>query len=165
MGVEIERKFLVAGEGWRGLAPGELFWQGYLLAEPGRTVRVRLAGDRAFLTIKGATTGISRAEFEYPIPVVDARVLLETLCDRPLIQKTRYTIPWGDLVWEVDEFTGDNQGLILAEVELARADQAIALPEWIGAEVSEDPRYYNANLVKYPFCQWGNPETAGERGD
>ena len=154
MGVEIERKFLVAGEGWRGLAPGELFWQGYLLAEPGRTVRVRLAGDRAFLTIKGATTGISRAEFEYPIPVADARVLLETLCDRPLIQKTRYTIPWGDLVWEVDEFSGDNQGLILAEVELDRADQAIALPEWVGAEVSEDPRYYNANLVKYPFSQW-----------
>ncbi len=117
-------------------------------------MRVRLAGDRAFLTIKGATTGISRAEFEYPIPVADARVLLETLCDRPLIQKTRYTIPWGDLVWEVDEFSGDNQGLILAEVELDRADQAIALPEWVGAEVSEDPRYYNANLVKYPFSQW-----------
>ncbi len=151
MGTEIERKFLVVGDDWRSLGTGSLYWQGYLVAAPGLTVRVRLAGEQGYLTIKGATTGITRAEFEYPIPAADARTLLETLCDRPLIQKTRYRIPWEGLVWEVDEFTGENQGLILAEVELASVDQAIALPPWIGAEVSHDPRYYNANLVKHPF--------------
>ncbi len=154
MGTEIERKFLVVGDAWRSLGSGSLYWQGYLVAEPGRTVRVRLAGEQGYLTIKGATTGITRAEFEYPIPAADARTLLETLCDRPLIQKTRYTIPWEGLIWEIDEFAGDNQGLILAEVELASTDQAIVFPPWIGAEVSHDPRYYNANLVTFPFSQW-----------
>lgn len=154
MGTEIERKFLVIGDEWRTLGTGSAYWQGYLVSEPERVVRVRIAGNQGFLTIKGAPTGISRAEFEYPIPVEDARELLETLCDRPFIQKTRYKVSWGNLVWEIDEFAGENQGLILAEVELPNAEQEIDLPPWIGAEVSHDPRYYNASLVKYPFSAW-----------
>lgn len=154
MGTEIERKFLVIGDDWRSLGTGLPFWQGYLAAEPGRVVRVRIAGDQGFLTIKGAATGISRPEFEYSIPVVEAQELLETLCDRPFIQKTRYKVPWGDLVWEIDEFAGDNQGLIIAEIELPSADHPLELPAWIGADVSHDSRYYNASLVKLPFSRW-----------
>jgi len=154
MGTEIERKFLVVGDEWRRLGTGSAYWQGYLVSEPGRVVRVRIAGEQGFLTIKGATTGISRPEFEYPIPVEDARELLETLCDRPFIQKTRYRVPWEGLVWEIDEFQGDNQGLIIAEIELPNADHPLILPTWIGEEVSHDPRYYNANLVKLPFSKW-----------
>jgi adenylate cyclase len=152
MGIEIERKFLVKGEAWRQLATGTLCRQGYLARGVDRTVRVRIAGDRAFLTIKGKTEGIARSEFEYPIPVEDATQLLE-MCDRPLIEKYRHQIAIGDLVWEVDEFLGENQGLILAEVELRDEKQAIDLPEWIGEDVSGDPRYYNARLVEKPWSQ------------
>jgi adenylate cyclase len=154
MGTEIERKFLVISDEWRSLGSGVAYAQGYLVTEVERTVRVRIAGTQGFITIKGATQGISRAEFEYEIPIEDARTLLENLCDRPWIQKTRYKIYADGLLWEVDEFAGENQGLILAEVELQAAEQAIALPAWIGAEVSHDSRYYNANLVKFPFSQW-----------
>jgi CYTH domain-containing protein len=154
MGTEIERKFLVIGDGWRSLGTGLPYWQGYLVSEPERVVRVRIAGDQGFITIKGSATGISRPEFEYSIPGEEAQELLETLCDRPFIQKTRYKIPWGDLVWEIDEFAGENQGLIIAEIELPTADHAIDLPAWIGEDVSHDPRYYNASLVKLPFSQW-----------
>jgi adenylate cyclase len=152
MGIEIERKFLVKGDDWRDLATGTLYRQGYLARNVNRTVRVRIAGDRGFLTIKGKTEGIARSEFEYPIPVEDATQLLE-LCDRPLIEKYRHKIPIGNLIWEVDEFLGENQGLILAEVELQDAEQAIDLPEWIGEDVSGDPRYYNARLVEKPWSQ------------
>jgi CYTH domain-containing protein len=155
MGKEIERKFLVIGDDWRSLGRGSVYSQGYLASEPRRTVRVRIADAKGYLTIKGATQGISRAEFEYEIPIEDAQQLLEQLCDRPFIQKTRYKIPYGDLLWEVDEFAAENQGLILAEVELRDPKQAIDLPNWIGAEVSHDPRYYNSNLVKHPFAHWG----------
>lgn len=154
MGTEIERKFLVQGEAWRFLAEGVLYRQGYLSREVNRTVRVRVAGDRGYLTIKGASDGISRAEYEYAIPLLDATELLDTLCQRPLIEKKRYRIPLGNVIWEVDEFFGENQGLILAEVELSHVDQALELPDWIGAEVSHDPRYFNANLVKHPFQRW-----------
>ncbi|MGI0486259.1 CYTH domain-containing protein [Pantanalinema rosaneae CENA516] len=155
MPTEIERKFLVIGDDWRQLAPGVVYSQGYIAKTDGRVVRVRIAGDQGYLTIKGATQGISRSEYEYVIPIEDARELLQTLCDRPLIEKTRYKIVQSGLVWEVDEFAGDNQGLIMAEVELSDANQAIDLPSWIGEEVSHDPRYYNSNLVKYPYSQWG----------
>ncbi|MGK7927975.1 MAG: CYTH domain-containing protein [Spirulina sp.] len=154
MGKEIERKFLVKGEQWRSLGTPKQYRQGYLSVVPHCTVRVRVAGDRAYLTVKGKTQGLSRKEFEYPIPLPEAEEMLEELCDRPLIEKTRYTISIDDLVWEVDEFSGENQGLILAEVELQDETQAIALPEWIGREVSADPRYFNANLVKFPYRQW-----------
>lgn len=154
MPVEIERKFLVAGDGWRGLAPGRHYRQGYLSTEAARTVRVRAVGDSGYLTIKGATVNATRVEYEYRIPVEDAHAMLEGLCERPLIEKTRYRIEHRGLVWEVDEFAGENAGLLLAEVELESEDQDIALPEWIGEEVTGDPRYYNANLIANPFSQW-----------
>jgi adenylate cyclase len=157
MGREIERKFLVRSDDWRQLGAGVLYRQGYLTSSAGCTVRVRVAGEQGYLTIKSATTGISRAEYEYAIPLGEAMELLDTLCQRPLIEKTRYRIPWQTVVWEVDEFAGENQGLILAEVELTSPDQPLDLPDWIGEEVSGDPRYFNSNLVKYPFREWGQP--------
>jgi CYTH domain-containing protein len=155
MPVEIERKFLVEGEQWRTLAPGTLYRQGYIMSGAGRTVRVRIAGEQGYLTIKGASDGIARLEYEYPIPLVEAAEMLNYLCDRPLIEKTRYKIPWGGLIWEVDEFSGENQGLIMAEVELSDPTQSLQIPGWIGPEVSGDPRYFNSYLVKHPFTTWG----------
>ncbi len=162
MPTEIERKFLVEGEAWRAGAKGERYCQGYLSRGDGyavadRTVRVRVAGMRAFLTIKGASHGIARLEYEYEIPMADAEEMLSQLCDRPLIDKIRYKIPYQDLLWEVDEFLGENQGLIMAEVELETTDQVVALPDWVGAEVSGDRRYFNAYLVDHPYSHWGDP--------
>lgn len=154
MAIETERKFLVKGETWRSLATGVPYRQGYICAIEGRTVRVRIAGDQGLLTVKGPSVGLSRAEFEYAIPLGDALEMLDTLCQSPLIEKIRYRIPQPPLIWEVDEFSGENQGLIMAEVELSDPDQAVALPGWIGAEVSGDPRYYNSNLAKHPFTRW-----------
>jgi len=156
MGIEIERKFLVQGEAWRGLGSAKLYRQGYISTQNRTTsVRVRLAGEQGYITIKGKREGISRAEFEYPIPPEDAANILENLCDRPLIEKVRHRIAYGGLIWEVDEFMGENAGLIVAEVELTAIDQSIELPEWIGLEVTEDLRYYNANLVRNPYSSWG----------
>ncbi|MEO0532580.1 MAG: CYTH domain-containing protein [Cyanobacteria bacterium P01_A01_bin.123] len=152
MGTEIERKFLVVGDQWRSLGQGIRYCQGYLSTQP--TVRARIAGDKGYLTIKGPSDGVSRAEFEYPIPLDDAQAMLDTLCQRPWVEKIRTKIPIGDLVWEVDEFMGDNRGLILAEIELNRPDQTFALPHWIGKEVSGDSRYFNSYLVKHPFNTW-----------
>jgi adenylate cyclase len=154
MATETERKFLVKSDNWRNLAPGILYRQGYIASSEARTVRIRVAGDLGYITIKGVSVGISRSEFEYAIPVEDAMEMLDTLCDRPLIEKYRHKIAIGPLVWEVDEFLGENQGLIMAEVELSDAQQEITLPEWIGTEVSGDPRYFNANLAKHPFSKW-----------
>lgn len=154
MPLEIERKFLVQNDNWRNLASGVAYRQGYLSTEAESTVRVRIAGDRAFLTIKGKTTQSTRREYEYPIPLNEAEEMLDYLCHRPLIEKTRYRIPIEDLVWEVDEFHGENQGLIMAEVELKSEDQAIALPHWIGLEVSGDSRYYNSYLSRHPYQSW-----------
>jgi CYTH domain-containing protein len=120
----------------------------------GYTVRVRVVGDRSYLTIKTKTVGISRSEYEFPIPLEAAAQLLERVCDRPLIEKYRYRIADTGVVWEVDEFLGDNQGLVLAEVELASETQSLTLPDWIGPEVSGDPRYFNSYLAKHPYCQW-----------
>ncbi|PSB25049.1 CYTH domain-containing protein [Stenomitos frigidus] len=158
MPAEIERKFLVKGDAWRSLATGIAYCQGYIASSADRTVRVRVVGEQGFLTIKGSTVGITRAEFEYLVPLHDALELLSTLCDPPLIQKKRYTIAYAGLVWEVDEFEGDNQGLIVAEVELTDPHQAITLPDWIDREVSDDPRYFNANLAKHPFSRWEKGE-------
>lgn len=152
--VEIERKFLVVGDAWRSLATGTVYQQGYVPTAGRATVRVRLVGHQGYLTLKGPSRGITRSEFEYPIPEADAKAMLETLCDRPLIEKTRYRIQQDGLCWEVDEFAGENQGLVLAEVELTDPDQPIARPDWIGQDVSDDPRYFNANLVRHPFSQW-----------
>jgi CYTH domain-containing protein len=152
--VEIERKFLVKGDRWRKLSKGTRYRQGYLSTDLKRTVRIRTDGIKGFLTIKGMSRHASRDEFEYEIPVDDANRLLDMLCDRPIIDKTRYRITDSDLVWEIDEFWGENEGLIIAEVELKEFDQIVTLPDWIGAEVTEDPAYYNANLVKNPYSKW-----------
>jgi adenylate cyclase len=157
MKIEIERKFLVTGDAWRAGAPGIRYRQGYLCTDPGRTVRVRLGGDTAILAIKGAGDGLARPEFEYPIPVAEAMTLLDRLCLQPLVEKIRYLVPFAGLTWEVDEFFGANAGLVIAEVELTYADQAVTLPPWIGMEVTADHRYYNASLVRHPFTTWPAP--------
>lgn len=154
MAQEIERKFLVVGDEWKRGVTGVAYRQGYLSTVKERTVRVRTVGDKGFLTIKGVTVGVSRSEFEYAIPTEDANALLNDLCERPLIEKTRYKIPHGGLTWEVDEFFGENQGLVVAEVELSDEHQQIDRPSWIGQEVSGDPRYFNSNLIKTPYTRW-----------
>lgn len=154
MGLEIERKFLVEGDGWRRESAVSIFRQGYLSTVKERTVRVREVDDTAFVTIKGITVGATRLEFEYAIPVGDARELLDELCERPLIEKTRHVVEHGNHTWEIDEFTGANQGLIVAEVELDEAEETIDLPPWIGAEVTDDPRYFNSNLIAHPYRTW-----------
>ena len=154
MGEEIERKFLVQGESWKEGAKGTTFRQGFLSTDPQRTVRVRAAGERGTLTIKGKSIGARRVEYEYEIPLEDARRLLDTLCKRPLIEKVRYELPTGAHVWEIDVFEGDNQGLIVAEIELRSEDEAFERPAWLGEEVTNDPRYFNSNLVQNPYKTW-----------
>jgi adenylate cyclase len=154
MAKEIERKFLVIGEDWKRGIAGVSYRQGYLSTVKERTVRVRTVGDKGFLTIKGVTIGVSRSEFEYSIPTEDANALLNDLCERPLIEKNRYKIQYGGLTWEIDEFFGENHGLIVAEVELSDEHQAFDRPPWVGAEVSGDPRYFNSNLIKNPYTRW-----------
>ena len=154
MGVEIERKFLIDPSLWSPQGVGTPFRQGYLSSAEHCVVRVRLAGDEAFLTVKGATRGVSRLEFEYRIPRDDAVVLLDRLCGPALIEKTRYRQQVGDKLWEIDVFHGENDGLILAEVELHAEDEAFELPEWVLEEVSDDARYFNSNLMLRPFNSW-----------
>jgi adenylate cyclase len=155
MAQEIERKFLVIGTPWKNGAEGRRYRQGYLSLERGKTVRVRTDGSRGYLTVKGATTGFTRPEFEYEIPVQDARQMLDQLCYRPIIEKTRYKIEHCGLVWEVDVFERENEGLVLAEVELTDENVEITLPDWVGKEVTGDGRYSNASLVRHPFAGWG----------
>jgi adenylate cyclase len=157
MGVEIERKFLVIGDDWREQGQGVFMRQGYICSDPGRIVRVRIEGGHAMLTIKGKTEGISRSEWEYPIPLTEAQELLDGLCEKPLIEKNRRRIEFGGFIWEVDEFFGENAGLVVAEIELESESQEFAKPDWIGAEVSHDRRYANANLFKHPFSRWETP--------
>ena len=156
MSIEIERKFLVANTSaqaaWRA-APGVATRQGYLNRDKTRTVRVRIAGDAGFLTVKGASLGATRAEFEYAIPVADAQALL-ALCDGPLIEKTRHVLVHAGMAWEVDDFAGDNAGLVVAEVELQSEAQVFDLPGWLGEEVTQDARYFNSNLASRPFNTW-----------
>lgn len=154
MGQEIERKFLLKNDGWRGLAEGTSYRQGYLSAQKGCTVRVRTMGTIGVITIKGPAAAGVRPEFEYEIPLSDANEMLDNLCSRPIIEKIRYKIPFADFTWEVDEFLGINAGLIVAEIELAAIDQKFPVPDWIGAEVTDDPRYYNASLVHSPYKDW-----------
>jgi len=154
MGLEIERKFLVRGEAWRALGAGVPMRQGYLSIDPERVVRVRVEGDQATLTIKGRSVGAVRGEWEYAIPKSDAEVMLTQLSLRPLIEKTRYRIPYQGMIWEVDEFVGDNVGLLVAEIELTAEDQVFAKPEWVGDEVTHDTRYFNANLLRHPYSAW-----------
>ena len=154
MGVEIERKFLLTGTAWKQLASGTSYRQGYLNSTKERTVRVRTIDDKGFLTIKGISVGATRVEYEYEIPVTDAQKLLDDLCEKPIIEKNRYKIAHGGFVWEVDEFFGENEGLVVAEIELESEGQAFEKPEWVGDEVTGDPRYFNSNLISNPFKQW-----------
>lgn len=158
MAQEIERKYLLKDASWREAVTESRFMrQGYLTTLSGGTrasVRVRVAGEAAFLNIKSMTLGVSRDEFEYPIPLADGQHMLDHLCTGAVIDKWRHYVRLGGLLWEIDEFLGANAGLIVAEVELASVDQAIALPAWVSAEVSDDPRYYNVSLVQHPYNQW-----------
>jgi adenylate cyclase len=154
MSVEIERKFLVKGDAWKSLGQGVMLRQGYLSSTPERVVRVRIEGDTGTLTIKGKSVGATRGEWEYPIPLADAQALLDSLCERPMIEKLRYRILFEGWTWEVDEFLGENAGLVVAEIELDSEDSVFIKPEWIGEEVTQDARYYNSNLLKLPYSKW-----------
>lgn len=153
MPFEIERKFLVKRDKLIFKDNGVFMSQAYLTEDPARTVRIRIAGEKAFLTIKGPSNGISRKEFEYSVPVSEAKEIMQ-LSIFPPVEKTRYKITHREILWELDIFHGKNEGLILAEVELQSEDQEIALPEWIDKEVSGDPRYFNSYLAKFPFQSW-----------
>ena len=151
---EIERKFLVTSDAWKRGARSFAVSQGFLSTDKDRTVRVRRVGDKGYLTVKGRTVGATRPEYEYEIPVPDAEEMLESLCMRPLIEKTRFLVEHGGHTWEVDEFFGDNAGLVVAEIELESEDEAFERPDWLGEEVTDDARYYNANLIQNPFSSW-----------
>jgi adenylate cyclase len=153
MGQEIERKFLVRGDAWKALGQGIAMRQGYLSTDPERVVRVRIEGGAATLTIKGRSVGATRGEWEYPIPLDDAQQLLG-LCLRPLVEKTRHRILVQGMCWEVDQFAGENAGLVIAEIELSAEDQQFDKPDWIGDEVTHDARYYNSNLLRHPYSAW-----------
>ena len=152
MATEIERKFLVVGDAWR-VGDGTRICQGYLNRDKNRTVRVRVAGEQAYLTVKGATTGATRAEFEYGIPLADAEQML-SLCEGPVIQKVRRLFLHDGFTWEIDEFFGDNAGLVVAEIELQSEDQLFSKPAWVGEDVTDDVRYYNSNLASNPYAAW-----------
>ena len=154
MATEIERKFLLKNDDWKKLAAGVVYRQGYLGADGKRTVRVRVIGNKGFMTIKGKSVGISRMEYEYEIPVADADTLLAELCIQPLIEKKRYRIDYKGFIYEVDEFFADNEGLVVAEIELTSENQKFEKPSWLGREVSDDNRYFNASLVTHPYSLW-----------
>ena len=150
--MEIERKFLVTSEDWRTPDPIRIA-QGYLNRSKDRTVRVRIAGPLGFITVKGPTTSASRSEFEYEIPLTDAQEML-ALCEGPIVEKIRHLVNHQGLLWEIDEFLGQNAGLVVAEVELESEDQDVPIPPWVGMEVTGDPRYFNSRLSEHPFSVW-----------
>jgi adenylate cyclase len=155
MGREIERKFLLQSEAWRdAITDSVQLIQGYLSRSDNTAIRVRISGETAELNIKHTLDGIHRLEYEYPIPLDDARELLERVALRPLIDKTRHHVMHAGHLWEIDEFHRENAGLIVAEVELTGVDEAFERPAWLGEEVSDDPRYYNSNLSRLPFSEW-----------
>jgi adenylate cyclase len=155
MAVEIERKYLVVNDNWKNSVISEsVLRQGYIVNQPNVTVRVRIAKGKAQLNIKSATTGITRAEYEYEIPLSDADNILEEIAEQPFIDKTRFKVRCGDHIWDLDVFYGDNSGLVMAEIELDSEEEAFEHPEWAGEEVSGDPRYYNSSLVKKPYSTW-----------
>lgn len=155
MAIEIEHKFLLINDEWRPCVSRSVqFRQGYLSSEPTTSIRIRTCGDQAWINIKSATIGNQRSEYEYEIPFQDADEILSTLCHKPLIEKTRHFVLYGNHTWEIDEFEGDNEGLIVAEIELDHAEEKFDLPDWIGAEVTQDLRYYNNNLSRFPYKNW-----------
>ena len=151
--IEIERKYLVTNNNYKSGTPIRIS-QGYICSEENRVVRVRIKGDKAYLTIKNATIGFARNEYEYEIPVADAKAILHNTCQQPIIDKTRYILEHKGFIWEIDEFHGDNEGLVVAEIELENKNQQFELPDFIGEEVTDDARYYNACLFKNPYKNW-----------
>jgi adenylate cyclase len=152
---EIEHKFLVRDDRWRRQVERSVWMrQGYLTSDARCSVRVRVADGRGFLNLKSGTLGIQRSEYEYPIPLAEAEEILDTLCEKPLLEKTRHLLRYGEHLWEIDEFAGDNAGLIVAEVELNHLGEPFARPDWLGEEVSHDIRYYNSQLARYPYGRW-----------
>lgn len=154
MALEIERKYLVELEKLGTLENGTRIKQGYLSTNKDAVVRVRVKNDKAYLTIKGSNIGVTRLEFEYEIPLDEANEMLDKLCQKPVIDKTRYLIDYENHTWELDVFYGDNEGLVVVEVELSSEDETIILPSWVKEEVTSDARYYNSNLMKHPFKDW-----------
>ena len=152
--IEIERKFLLKNDDYKRFSQGIIIKQGYICSENDRVVRVRIYGEKAFITIKNATIGFSRDEFEYEIPFDDAEKMLKCVCQQPIIEKLRYKVEFEGFLWEVDEFLGENEGLVVAEIELEKEDQEFLKPDWIAQEVTNDVRYYNANLFKNPYKEW-----------
>ena len=151
--IEIERKFLVVNDNYKSGKPQRIV-QGYICSEDNRVVRVRIKGGKAYLTIKNATIGFARNEYEYEIPVADAEAMLQNTCQQPIIDKTRYVMEYKGFTWEVDEFHGDNEGLVVAEIELEHKNDEFELPDFVGEEVTGDARYYNACLFKLPYKCW-----------
>lgn len=154
MAKEIERKFLVKSDEWRSVADKKLYRQGYLYINLGGVVRVRTVSNKGYITIKSQRNNLTRDEFEYEIPFEDADYMLSHLCLKPLIEKYRTKINYNGIIWEVDDFIGENEGLVIAEIELEFENQKIDLPNWLGAEVTNDPRYFNSNLVNMPYSKW-----------
>jgi len=155
MGIEIERKFLTCSEAWRAeVVRSRQMRQGYLQRTENSAIRVRVCDGKAHINIKQTDDGIHRLEYEYDIPLADAGEILDRLSIAPLIEKTRHEVKVGHHLWEIDEFHGDNQGLVVAEIELAAADEAFERPDWIGEEVSDDRRYFNSNLILHPYKDW-----------
>lgn len=155
MATEIERKFLVINENWRNQATkSKSIKQGYFGPPNKASIRIRIDGDSANINIKSATLDIVRKEYEIPVPLIDAEEMLQNLCERPFIEKVRHLVPQGKHTWEVDEFAGDNEGLVVAEIELSSLEEPFEKPEWLGEEVSHDERYYNVRLVKNPYKNW-----------
>lgn len=157
MAIEIERKFLLLNNAWRNEVSHSCHYQqGYLSSNSQSSIRIRTADDQAWLNIKSATIGNQRLEYEYSIPLADAKEIMAQLCNKPVINKTRYFVHRTPHLWEIDEFYDDNDGLIVAEIELSTPDEHFELPEWLGAEVTQDLRYYNNNLIQHPYREWRN---------
>jgi adenylate cyclase len=155
MAQEIEHKFLLANDGWREyVSHSVIYKQGYLSSQATSSIRVRISDKQAWLNIKSATIGTQRSEYEYEIPLSDAHEILDSLCLKPVIEKTRHFVKHENHLWEIDEFDGENAGLIVAEIELETLGEAFAKPDWVGVEVTQDARYYNNNLAKYPYSAW-----------
>jgi adenylate cyclase len=154
MATEIERKFLVVGNSYKKGATSKSYRQGYLSTALKHTVRIRTVKNKGYIAVKGKKVGISRAEFEYEIPFKDANVILDSLCERPLIEKIRHVVLYKGFTWEIDEYFGENAGLVVAEVELDREDQEVFYPSWVGKEVTNDSRYANSSLVRNPYSLW-----------
>ena len=162
MGREIERKFLVKSSEFKQLAKGVLYRQGYLSSDPKRTVRVRVCRDKGYITIKGLSEGAARPEYEYQIPFDEADEMINSLCEKPIIEKFRYKYVYEGFTWEIDEFLGENEGLVIAEIELETEDTLFTKPEWVGDEVTGDARYFNSSLSSMPYKCWRNDRASRE---